>query len=109
MVDSKKNLKELRGGAIVAMVATCLFVLVLGSFGASGTGERNLSAGVLYTVHPQIAEYAATPPAPPGRGGATAVPVFCHHFLRKDTSPFEVVKILGALFLNLPLIDHMVL
>lgn len=36
-----------------------------------------------------------------------AVPILCHHYFRSKTTPFQFVKILGALFLNLPLLDDM--
>jgi peptidoglycan/xylan/chitin deacetylase (PgdA/CDA1 family) len=36
-----------------------------------------------------------------------AVPILCHHYFRANTTPLQFVKILGALFLNLPLLDDM--
>jgi peptidoglycan/xylan/chitin deacetylase (PgdA/CDA1 family) len=105
MVEPKKNLKELRSGAIVAIVTACLFVLLLGSFAVPGTGKRDLSEGDFETMFPPV--YYGAPFAPANGDGAQAIPVLCHHFLRDNTSPFEVVKILGALFLNLPLLDNM--
>jgi peptidoglycan/xylan/chitin deacetylase (PgdA/CDA1 family) len=36
-----------------------------------------------------------------------AVPILCHHYFRAKTTPFQFVKILGALFLNLPLLGDM--
>ena len=38
---------------------------------------------------------------------ATGVPILCHHYIRPRTTPFGFVKILGALFLNLPLLGDM--
>ena len=36
-----------------------------------------------------------------------AVPILCHHYFRANTTPLQFVKILGALFLNLPLLGDM--
>ncbi|UCG51989.1 MAG: polysaccharide deacetylase family protein [Candidatus Latescibacterota bacterium] len=43
---------------------------------------------------------------PPGEK-TTGVPVLCYHYLRAETTPLRFVKILGALFLNLPLLEDM--
>ena len=36
-----------------------------------------------------------------------AVPILCYHYFRAKTTPFQFAKILGALFLNLPLLGDM--
>ena len=38
---------------------------------------------------------------------SSGVPVLCHHYLREKTTPIQFLKILGALFFNLPLLDDM--
>jgi hypothetical protein len=38
---------------------------------------------------------------------SSGVPVLCHHYLRGKTTPVGFLKILGALFFNLPLLDDM--
>ena len=37
----------------------------------------------------------------------SGIPVLCHHYLRGKTTPIGFVRILGALFFNLPLLDDM--
>ncbi|MCK4774793.1 MAG: hypothetical protein KAT30_08400, partial [Candidatus Krumholzibacteria bacterium] len=106
MAESRQNLRELRSGLIVAGGTVCLFLLLVGSFAAHGNDERSLSIEALNPVYPQVPGHFGTP-FRPADYTTEGVPVFCHHFLRQNTSAFEVVKILGALFLNLPLLDNM--
>jgi peptidoglycan/xylan/chitin deacetylase (PgdA/CDA1 family) len=58
--------------------------------GAPGSGAAlSVSAGAWYdSTHPGI-------------------PVLCHHYFRGQTTPKQFLKILGALFFNLPLLDGM--
>ncbi len=106
MAESRQNLKELRGGLIVAGVTVCLFLLLVGSFSAHGTGDRSLSVGALNPVYPQVPDHFGTP-SRAADYSTEGVPALCHHFLRKDTNPLEVIKILGALLFNLPLLDDL--
>jgi peptidoglycan/xylan/chitin deacetylase (PgdA/CDA1 family) len=106
MTESTSKWKELRGGIIVAAITVCLFLLLVASFTAPGLGEQRVSPSRFNPVYPQTLDHlrASLTPVHHTNDG---VPVFCHHFLRQNTSPFEVVKILGALFLNLPLLDDL--
>ncbi|MFQ5510208.1 MAG: polysaccharide deacetylase family protein [Candidatus Krumholzibacteriia bacterium] len=97
----RKNRKDLRNATYSALVTSMLLLVLL-----------VLMAGY---ESPNVDESSITP-IQAHRGDETSlpydierdgIPVLCHHFLREKSSPFQVVKILGALFLNLPLLDDM--
>jgi peptidoglycan/xylan/chitin deacetylase (PgdA/CDA1 family) len=50
---------------------------------------------------------AAAPDNAPGVRVVSGVPVLCYHYLRAKTTPRGFARILGALFLNLPLLGDM--
>ena len=95
-------------------------VVLLGVF----SGVVALGALILLFNPPAALEGVAKPAHPEvrtteyGEGGAaqrnerydkssSGVPVLCYHYLREKTTPAGFLKILGALFFNLPLLDDM--
>jgi peptidoglycan/xylan/chitin deacetylase (PgdA/CDA1 family) len=75
-------------------------------------------AGFAAVTHPPFSAdrpRIAPIPAPAFASGPRAwydstqagIPVLCHHYFRGRTTPAQVFRILGALFLNLPLLDDM--
>ncbi|MEJ2722593.1 MAG: polysaccharide deacetylase family protein, partial [bacterium] len=78
--------------------------------------------GVMAVTYDRADPAPGVSPGVPASGGAlpwasaelstgvepsTGVPVLCYHYLRERTTPLQFLKILGALLLNLPLIDDM--
>ena len=92
---------DLRGATLTAvlsiLVVFSLFILMGGYQGPQTEPQTALAARS--TIGPQ------TPPSYDIEHDG--IPVLCHHFLRKNTGPLEAIRILGALFFNLPLLDDM--
>lgn len=80
--------RDLRNGAIISVFVVCIFIVIL-----AAQSDTTLKTSSMFEVI--------------GTASAESVPVVCHHFFREDIAPFEVYRIVGALFLNLPLIDDM--
>lgn len=95
--------KDLRGGFIVALVAVTLFVVLLFQLGAKGAKHGYYFIERLEGAVQPIARGLDDPLAI----NATQVPVFCYHFIRTQTTPFEFLRILGGLLFNLPLLSDM--
>ncbi|MDH3217705.1 MAG: polysaccharide deacetylase family protein [Candidatus Krumholzibacteria bacterium] len=99
--------EDVRNGTIVAMVSVALFVALL-AFRTpfdptrAGASIKDSNAGDSW-----ITGYIAPTYDTRRAGDAAAVPVLCHHFLREDTDALRLLKILGALFLNLPVLKDM--
>jgi peptidoglycan/xylan/chitin deacetylase (PgdA/CDA1 family) len=100
-------------GAISAAVFLSGLAAVCGGFSSRRDVERPsaLAPAPSGTV-PPTRESSATPSgtewtAMPDDDDSPGVPVLCHHYLRPETTPRQFVKILGALFLNLPLLEDM--
>ncbi|UCH84787.1 MAG: polysaccharide deacetylase family protein [Candidatus Latescibacterota bacterium] len=86
-------LKDLRNGVVLAAVSAVGFLL--------GVMIMTYQAPSPSRNHPAIRQMLSS--QIPSRG----VPVLCYHYLREDTTPLQFAKILGALILNMPLIDNM--
>jgi peptidoglycan/xylan/chitin deacetylase (PgdA/CDA1 family) len=97
--------KDLRSGVIVAAIASTLLLLLLVSAASNARDDRGAFQEVFDSGHPVIAKHRGAVNLE--QRNATVVPVLCHHFLRENTNPFELIRILGALFLNLPLLNDM--
>jgi peptidoglycan/xylan/chitin deacetylase (PgdA/CDA1 family) len=105
-----RGLKEdFRNGAIIAGFAIGMFVVAMMHRALSrpyATG--NTFEAVLENEKSDPAPAAASAYArDAGPANAARVPILCHHYIRPNTTPFEVVRILGALFLNLPVLGSM--
>jgi peptidoglycan/xylan/chitin deacetylase (PgdA/CDA1 family) len=101
-----RGLKEdFRNGAIIAGFAICLFLVAMALRAPTarydGNGFRPVVGRERVVVLPPAAARGADPP------NAARVPILCHHYIRRDAQPLELVKILGALFLNLPVLGNM--
>jgi peptidoglycan/xylan/chitin deacetylase (PgdA/CDA1 family) len=96
--------EDLRNGFFVAMITLTLFIVLLFQIGAKG-GEH----GYAFVQRLEAARQPAVRGAaePPTHHNASEVPVLCHHFLRTNTTPVQFFRILGGLFLNLPLLRDM--
>lgn len=81
-------LRDIRNGILVGLFCGVLFVVTL---------------SVLR--RPSVVRDASSVAAvvPHGRG----VPVLCYHFLRENTGTLQFIRILGSLFLNLPLLSDL--
>ncbi len=101
--------KDVLNGAIIAVISSGLFIVSVVLHAPTGRHDGS---------NPRVALESEPAPssAPTTRHGedhagafpnATVVPVLCHHYIRRDTSPLGLVRILGALFLNLPILGNM--
>jgi peptidoglycan/xylan/chitin deacetylase (PgdA/CDA1 family) len=89
--------------AVILTAAVFLAVLIMLSNGGGppGTGTAGVDTG----GSPRLTGGAAIPGV--RHGVRAGIPVLCYHYLRERTGPVRFFKILGALVLNLPLLDDM--
>jgi peptidoglycan/xylan/chitin deacetylase (PgdA/CDA1 family) len=99
--------EDFRNGTIIAAIAACLLLVALALHPSTERFDNNAFREVIDAQRPVVAKHRSPLIHVQEPANAAAVPVLCHHFFRENTSPFGLVKILGALFLNLPLIDNM--
>ncbi len=99
----RKGYGDFRSAIFVASFAVLLmgmFVVLMAAYDVPDVGDRART--------PPVARAGSEPVLPATydieRDG---IPVLCHHFLRENSGPLLTLRILGALFLNLPLLDDM--
>lgn len=99
--------EDFRNGAIVATIAVVLVAAALTLAPSDDSTTQQMSQPILGRADGVFPQRQLPAESDDGARNATRVPVLGHHFLRQDTNVFQVLKILGALFLNLPLLDDM--
>lgn len=93
--------KDLRRGFVVALIAMTLFIVLLFKIGAKGSTDGYSFVNRLDTARQPAARAL---PAPPAHTNAEDVHVFCYHFFRAETSPVHILRVIGGLLLNLPVL-----
>jgi peptidoglycan/xylan/chitin deacetylase (PgdA/CDA1 family) len=103
MKQRTEIVRELRNAVTMGVLSAGVFLI-----GVMAITQRAVppvdDVGSGYSM---VRPHTATARFSTGIESSTGVPVLCYHYLREKTTPLQFFKILGALFLNLPLLDNM--
>jgi peptidoglycan/xylan/chitin deacetylase (PgdA/CDA1 family) len=94
MPKFSNHTKDAWGAFAVATMCAVLFIAMMGSITMMGqaTGQ---------SIRTQMDGTAVSD------SGTSEVPVLCYHYIRGNTGPLRVLKVLGYVVLSLPLLDDM--
>ncbi len=108
MSHSSRSYRVLGEALLVGVVSAAIFLAALAVISglSSPRGSVGTSSKSRVESHGTMLDGARSPAAVDD-SSSPGVPVLCHHYLRSKTTPRQFVKILGALFLNLPLLEDM--
>jgi len=83
--------KDAFGAVVVALISLILVILLMGSIVMMGYGTGRSARTRLGIADADT--------------GPNRVPVLCYHYLRGNTGPLRILRVLGYVVLSLPLID----